>query len=87
MQTGAQNGRIERLATRNERLAIHSHNCQALVEAYVQQRGKNPRALRYDIDAFLQAVTKERELWEPDFNPTEFLQRLSPTLRQRHRLF
>jgi hypothetical protein len=87
MQTGAQTGRIERLTTRNERLAIHTHNCRALEQAYVQQRGVNPRAIRYDIDAFLQAVTMERDLGEADFNPTEFLQRLSPTLRQRHRLF
>lgn len=86
MQTGAQTGRSERLATRNERLAVHTHNCQALVEAYVQQRGQNPRTLKYDIDAFLQAVTMERDLWEADFNPAEFLQRLSPALRQRHRL-
>jgi hypothetical protein len=86
MQTGAQTGRSERLATRNERLAIHTQNCEALVEVYVQRRGGSPRSLRYDIDAFLQAVTMERELWEAEFNPCEFLHRLSPTLRRRHGL-
>ena len=86
MQTGAQSGRLERLATRNERLAVHTQNCEALVQAYVQRRGGSARSLRYDIDAFLQAVTMERELWEAEFDASEFMHRLSPTLRRRHGL-
>jgi hypothetical protein len=86
MQTEAQTDRIQRLSTRSERLAIHTQNCEALVEAYVQQRRQHSRALRYDIDAFLRAVTMERELWEADFDPREFLHRLPPTVRRQHGL-
>jgi hypothetical protein len=86
MQTEAQTGRSERLSTRSERLAIHTHNCEALAEAYVQQRGLNPRVLRYDVDQFLRAVTMERELWEADFDAREFLHRLSPSVRRQHGL-
>jgi hypothetical protein len=86
MQTGAQTDRNQRLATKSERLAIHTQNCQTLVEAYVQRRGQSPRLLRNDIDALLKAVTMEHELWEPNFDAHAFLHRLPPTLRWRHGL-
>jgi hypothetical protein len=86
METGAQRERGELPAARSERLAIHNQNCQALAQAYAQSRGKSPRVLRYEIDALLQVVSTERELWEPDFNATQFLDRMTPVLRRHHQL-
>ena len=71
---------------RSERLARHRQNCQALAEAYAQMRGKNPRLIRREIDSLLQAVTMERDLWEADFCPQQFLDRHQPMLRRCHLL-
>jgi hypothetical protein len=87
MATKVQLNRKPRLASRSERLALHHQNCHALAEAYAQVRGKSPRVIQQDIDAFLQAVTVERELWEANFCPQQFLDRLSPMLRRRYHLF
>lgn len=86
MKAGAAIDRGQRRGVRSERLAIHDQNCEALAEAYMRLRGQDRRALRYDIDALLQAVSMERELWEAGFNAAEFLQRFSPLLRRRYGL-
>jgi hypothetical protein len=84
METEVRRDSSSRLVERSERLALHRQNCQALAEAYAQGRGKSPRLLRREIDTLLQAVTMERDLWEANFRPQEFLERLSPMLRRYH---
>jgi hypothetical protein len=86
MKTGAEFNGSERLAARSERLAIHKRNCQALEEAYARLRGMEPRKIRYDIDALVHGVTMERDLWEANFDPDQFLNRLPPALRRRYQL-
>ncbi len=86
MEARAQLDGGPRLTARSERLALHRQNCQALAEAYAQLRGKSPRLLRHEIDALVQAVTMERDLWEANFCPQQFLDRLSPMLRRRYHL-
>ena len=44
------------------------------------------RKIRYDIDALVHGVTMERDLWEANFDPDQFLNRLPPALRRRYQL-
>jgi hypothetical protein len=83
MPTEAQVDQNHRPSTRSERVAIHRRNCQALAAAYAAERGKSPRLIQPEIDALLEAVTMERELWEPNFCAPQFLEQLSPRLRHR----
>lgn len=85
-QTRAQMARTLSLVERSAKLKQHEENCQALVQAYVRRRQRSERILRREIDTLLAAETRAPALWEPAFDPDQFLDTLPPTVQRRYGL-